>query len=388
MEKTIITTFGDFNIVSNDKQYAEKLAIARKKKIFLELLIANKDNPTSVDDICFSINNSDFADEMNANTLKTLVSRIRKELSEYGLEDSIKTSRMAYNWQSTENVDLDCEIFENACNIIKELTHLTPEYHSAMKSMIDVYNGYFLENTDAINDILQKRNDYHKLFLENVKKYIGLLTLSNNNNEIIKVCKKVTSIFPDEIFINVELMIALLKAGKTSEAITQFRYISAFDRSVLSEEYKEKIVMFYRQLSKNDKKSKSNLEFICESLSKSSDETGAFICDYSLFKDIFKIYMSNLSRKSLGIYLAVVSIRPKIDEDINIVDEAMERLLETLRSGLRCGDTISRYNSTQYSILLPTIGSNEIGELVMGRIIERYKNNQFDVSYKLTPLKN
>ena len=59
--------------------------------------------------------------------------------------------------------------------------------------------------------------------------------------------------------------------------------------------------------------------------------------------------------------------------DPQTLSRIMDQLLETLRTSLRRGDVISRFSSTKYVLMLPTL-TYENGEMVISRICKKFRS--------------
>ena len=118
---------------------------------------------------------------------------------------------------------------------------------------------------------------------------------------------------------------------------------------------------------------------------------GAFVCEYAIFKDIYKLNMRNLKRLCTSMFLALITV-DSLDNstpDSLLLDKIMRILGETLKSNLRRGDTVSRYSPSQYAVLLPTV-NYQSGQIVLERIKKAFYSNcttsQFMINYKLKPI--
>lgn len=101
--------------------------------------------------------------------------------------------------------------------------------------------------------------------------------------------------------------------------------------------------------------------------------------------------MRNLSRLGTTMFIALITISSMGDKPVEplMLDKLMRLLLSALQNNLRRGDTISRYNSTQYAVLLPSV-SYETGRIPLERVkkafYKMYSNPSFVVSYRLAPI--
>ncbi len=386
-----IYMLGEFKIVVDGVEISNGLNSSPKKIILLEMLIINHEKPVSLSNLIDVLwgDNDAFGLE---GTLKTLVSRLRKELSGLGLEDAIVTRRGAYMWNPDLKSNIDVFRMEELCKRAKKATSLTPSLRENFEEILFLYKDDLLVNSALSSYIAPKVFHYRDLYISAMYQYIKYLNASYLYGDVIRVCKASLEIDPFESMLNLELMRALLKMGHNKEALTQYQNITKLHYTHLGMKPSEEILDFYSELIKQDHNSEASIEQVCNDLKQSPKERGAFVCEYTIFKDIYHLHMRNLERLGATMYLAVLSLRP-IDnskpEPLEI-DKSMTNLLDILQKNLRSGDTIARCSATQYAALLPNIATSDVGNLVLGRLKQAFysdtQNTKFVLDYKLVPL--
>ena len=151
----------------------------------------------------------------------------------------------------------------------------------------------------------------------------------------------------------------------------------------------DEILDFYKKLIAIERTSGGNIDTILNDLlEKDDDDVGAFVCEYAIFKDIYRINMRNLKRLGTSMFLALVSL-DNIDNtalDPIRLDKMMNELVMVLKLNLRKGDTIARFSPYQYALLLPTV-NYQSGQLVMERMkkifYKQFTTSEFMLNYKL-----
>ena len=72
-----------------------------------------------------------------------------------------------------------------------------------------------------------------------------------------------------------------------------------------------------------------------------------------------------------------------------VLDNIMKKLLMIIQKNLRRGDTIARYSSMQYVVILPMV-NYETGKMIIERVkkifYKEYVRNSVMLTYKLRPL--
>ncbi len=386
-----IFTLGEFRIVAHGNVITNNLKSSPKKMLLLEYLIVNKTRPVPVGDI-IEVLWGDNEDVGLEGTLKTLVSRLRKELAAFGLEDAIVTRRGAYMW----NPELECKIdifyFEELCEQLEGAPELTDDVKAGYEEILTLYTDDLLSDSGLGAWISPRVFYYHDLYMKTVYSYIKLLSGAQKYSDVIRVCKIALDIDAFESTLNLELMTALLKLGKSKEANMQYQNITKLHYTHLGMKPSDEIVDFYKELIRQDRSAEIDINDICNDLRADNEDSGAFVCEYLIFKDIYHLHMRTLKRSGATIYLALVSLRTMKTgkPDPLALDKAMGELVETMRVNLRSGDTISRYGPSQLAALLPAISTFDMGRGVMERVKNNYyvksKSSLYIMEYNLVEL--
>ncbi len=394
MRKISVTMLGEFKLMVDGEDISLKLRLSSKKLFLLQYLILCKGNPVSIDQLTNIL--WEGSSEINlTNTLKTLVSRLRKDLSAVALDKAIVTGSGSYMWKPEEDVDIDVFTLEELCTNLKMAKNLDSSNRADFERVLSIYNGDLLSTSPYSSWVSPKMLHYQNMFIEVSKKYIELLNGIEEYDNVIVVCGAVLEKAPYDSMINIELMSALVKLGREKEAFNHYSALAKLHYDQLGVHPSDELVSFYKKIIKMDRDHEVKIEGICRELRDYSEESGAFVCEYAVFKEIYSMHMRNLKRLGSTMYLAMISIKNNsIEEqtpaDVNI---AMQRLLEFLQINLRSGDTITRYSPSQYAALLPTNDTGyDIKSVVMLRLKKSYEarpeNANFKFDYKLIKLKN
>ncbi len=388
-----VITLGEFKIIVDGEIITDSLKSSPKKMLLLEFLIVNKSKPVPVGDIVDVLwgENEDLKLD---GTLKTLVSRLRKELDGFGLADAIITKRGSYMWNPELKCNVDIFQLEELCSSVSGAKELTEDVVNKFEEIISLYSDDLLTDSGLGAWISPKVFYYHDLYMKTVYKYIALLSQNEQYSDVIRVCKTALEIDAFESTLNLELMTALLKLGKSKEATTQYQNITKLHYTHLGMKPSDEIVNFYKELVRQDRRSEIDINDICNDLQKDVEDNGAFVCEYLIFKDIYHLHMRTLKRTGTTIYLTLLSLHTMSNgkPDPLALDKAMATLIDTLQLNLRSGDTISRYGPSQLAALLPAISTFEVGRTVMERIKNNFYSNSsttmFILDYNLVELKS
>ncbi len=383
-----IYALGELRIIVNNFDIIQKIKQSPKKIMLLEFLIVNNGKAVTTSSIIDALwyGRDDFGLE---NTLKTLISRLRKDLADSGLPNAIVTKRGAYMW----NPDIECMIdivtFENLANKLANVEVLNDDNIDDFDTVLYLYSDDLLVSSSLSNWFSPKNYYFHTLYLKTITRYINLLNVRELYGDVIRVCKTALEIDMFDTMLNLELMRALLKLGKNKEALERYQNVTDLHYNHLGIKPSEEILDFYKLLIMEEQNTESNIEDIYNELRNDEEERDAFVCEYTIFKDIYRLYMRNLKRLGTNMHLAIVTIHGSTAQEIDpiLMDKTMRGLRNLLQTNLRSGDTISRYSPNQFVILLPNIDNSEMGKLVLKRLQGKFfsdsRNTKFSFDFKL-----
>ena len=133
----------------------------------------------------------------------------------------------------------------------------------------------------------------------------------------------------------------------------------------------------YKEMQKRQHEYESNIDIIQEELKEKDFSTGAFLCEYGVFRKIYALEARSSRRMGISIHLALVSMYldlwpyEEYGKYQSILSEGMNVLEKTLLSGLRSSDIICRYSANQFLIMLPAC-QYEDAKMVVNRLKDRF----------------
>ena len=325
------------------------------------------------------------------NALKTLVSRVRSLLNQMsdGLGMCIVSDRGAYHWEGMPGLRVDVlellDIFEALGTARDE-----EERRLLYRRMLELYKGDLFQTGD-IDEEAAYAEHLHAQYLSAVYGYIELLNRHEAYNEVSVVCRTALQVDSFDDKLHIALMKAMVHLDRMSDALAQYKHATSLTYRFLGAAPSEEMKAFYRQLYRSRRTLKFNLDAIRNELQESSTERGAFVCEYSMFKEIYNLQMRNLERLGTTMFLGVIMIGDADESHIDSIrqDNIMNGLIDILRDNLRKGDIITHFAPTIVALLLPTV-NYETGTMVMERIrqlfYKRYPNSDIPYHFRLGQL--
>lgn len=393
MSDTIrIQLMDTFSIFINEIKKDQLVSPSRKGVTLIQILMVHKGQPVSnrrLLDVLWTEENS--ANPENA--LKTMVSRVRALLNQVspGLGKCIVADHGAYRWQCLPRMTVDLyeidELFDEAARCKGDADRLRELY----ARLIKLYVGDLLQNSEQNEWAVSQATALHTKYMAAVYAYVEMLKQEENYDEIINVCRAALDVDNFDDRLHMELMTALIKTNRNNEAMIQYKHVMQLHYRYLGVEPSGEMREFYKQIVHASNTLEFNLESIRNELRESSEQRGAFICEYAVFKEIFNLQMRNLERLGSTMFLAVIMVSNLNGQPMDSIkqDNVMQSLMELLKQNLRKGDTVTHISPTIVALLLPTV-NYQTGAMVMERIkrlfYRKYPNSNMAFNYRVGPL--
>lgn len=365
-----ICMLGKFDILVDGVSVMPYMGKSSKSVLLLKYLILfqNKTVPiSSLIDIFWS---DDERSGNPENALKTMISRIRQNLSKADavFKNCILTESRGYRWNTEIPCKIDIFRFEKLAKRLQTATELNEETQELYNEAISIYRGD-LSYSSIEEDWTVGRSLYlHHMYTKLVNSYIDLLKSREDHEMIIHVCRLALDIDAYDERLNLELMKALKHIGQSNAAAVQYKHILNSYRKHLGVDPSEELQAVYNELTSSE--ADSEIKETQNSLDGSEIATDVFVCNYTLFDDLYQLLKQNSERSTHKLFMAIFSIdSTNSDEELSSgkMENVMKELFEILKTSLRKGDTIARYSPSQYAILLPMM-NHEDGKSVINRI--------------------
>ena len=390
--KIHIQMMDSFSIYIDDQQKEGVINKSRKGLALMEYLILNRGQSVPNYRLLATL----WSEEKSSNpenALKTLVSRMRAMLNQVypDLGSCIVADRGAYHWECLPNMTVDLYEIQD---IFKELAtgKLDKEESCKLyKRLIDIYTGDLLQNSEQNEWALAQGTSLHNRYMTAVYRYLEILREDENYIDIVGVCRSALEVDNFDDRLHMEMMSALVKLNRNNEALMQYKHVVHLNYRYLGVRPSDDIQEFYKQIVTTGKTLEFNLESIRKELRESGEQRGAFVCEYSVFKEIYNLQMRNLERLGSTLFLAGVMIG---DVNGDVMDslkqeKVMSEVMEIMRENLRKGDTISRFSPRIIALLLPTVNYTT-GNMVMERVkkifYRKHPNSDVTFNYRVGPI--
>ena len=205
---------------------------------------------------------------------------------------------------------------------------------------------------------------------------------------MITCCKQILQIDAFDEIIHTFLIRAYFKEGNTTAALNQYDTATDILYQNLGVQPSKELRDLYMDMMKIQQTLEMDLTVIQNDLKETEYKTGAFVCEYGIFKETYRLISRQCARDGRSVYIALITICETNGNipPLNKLSNIMQNLLDIIVNNLRRGDVVSKYSGAQYVLLLPS-ATLEDGILILERIINKYyqttKKTKIQLKYKL-----
>lgn len=360
--------------------YGEKtldLENLRSKKIWqlLGFLVTFRFREISQDEL-LSIAYAEDASTNPANALKTLIHRVRAALDELGGGLSGKTLILqrggSYCWNNSIETEADIEGFDRLYASAQTEKDEDRKLDILLKAT-RLYKGDYMPKFSLEPWAIPINTYYHSRYLQLVDEALSMLSARSEYDDIVDLCYSAITIepFSDTLYYN--LIDSLVKLGQLQAAMIQYEKTTKLFYREFGVTPPEKLQALYKEILSSTQGVETDITQVQKKLSQ-DEGRGAFVCEYEIFKDIYNVEVRAAGRTGRPMHICLITARPLEGRTLSnmAMNEAMQKLISSVKASLRKGDCLARYSVTQLVLLLP-LNTNETVERVLHRVTKNYK---------------
>lgn len=385
---------GGLHMTRNGKVLSADISRTKQVCNLAGFLIANRHKELTQDDIM----NALWAHEESenpANALKNLAYRLRntlKVLNNPGEKISyIRIKRGVYSWNNENPCIVDIEEMERYRSLAGNPNVGDSEKIELYEKALELYKGDFLPKSAFEEWVISLSEYYRRVYLDCTYKLIALLKKQNRYERIVYVCERATEFVPFEEKVHENLIRALATVGNQEQAISHYEYVNNMFYKELGVRTSDSLRGLYQEITSGLKGDELDIIAIKEDLREGENTDKAFLCNYEVFKNLYRLEARAAERRGLSIFVGLIKISPK--DNRNLTDEMQKKAMSVLEGvlvdSLRRGDAVSRFSGTQFAVMLSSL-TYEDGERVLDRIEKnfkrKYKNESVVIGRTLYPI--
>ena len=385
MDKLKIAMFGEFSVSYKDRTISEHSKRSKKLWLLLQYLVVHHSRAVAQSELIEILSREDEGVNPTS-ALKTQIHRLRDILSELGCEKPIIVCiNGAYSINSEIETEIDAEEFEKAFK--DAAANDDPEEKlSLVLNAVNLYTGDFLAKSAYESWVVPLNTYYRSVYSKAVRIAVELLTSMGKLHDIIAICSKASVINPYDEFIHYSHIKALAELGDQESAKRQYETITHLMMTKFGITPSKELIELYDTAIKSKKSVKSDIDSVISDLLEQRQVSGAFFCEYQIFKHLYQLEIRDAQRTGVSINICLLTINGSDGElpAQNPLNKAMQRLQDCVSRSLRGSDIFSRYSVSQFVIMLSNT-NEQTGDLIMKRIEKAFKrgktNRDIELSY-------
>ena len=378
-EKSIqVSMLGGCSLSFDGKTIDGKLVRSKRIWALLEYLIAYRVRCVPQDELIDLLYQEDKSG-VPAGALKTLVHRAREVLSQLGFADGkemLLKCAGGYRWNPEIPLVLDTERFES---LLREASLCADDAKRRLRlrlEAIELYRGDYLPEAATEIWAMSTATYFRYRYINTVNEALEELTAQGRFDEVVSLAGRAIAIDPYDESLYFNLILALVNTNRLRAAREQYESMTRLFYGELGVAPSKELQSLYKKLVKSENGIEKDLDVVSAELRGTGAESGAFFCEYEIFKDIFRLERSSAGREGGSLHLCLINTESRKEKPLTAKaqDTVMRRLCACIEKNLRAGDIYSRYSVSQFVVLLPRT-SRENGEKALERVIRKFRRD-------------
>lgn len=347
-------------------------SITKAMKLLLILLHSGKDGITRNKLLEDLYGREELAN--SANNLRVTVHRLKKMLVEAGLPEYeyILLRKGVYYWDSPMETVVDTNAFKEL--LLKAETEPDPDLRLCMcKEACQMYTGEFLQKMSGDEWVLLESVQYKNMYSQALQQVCTALMERREYEEVLRLVEPACEMYPFDEWQAVKID-CYISMNRYKDSLKEYEKTAKLLIEELGVSPSERMMRQFKVLSEHISNRPQVIEEIKEGLRESEEEQGAFFCTLPGFRDTYRVIRRGMERSGQSVFLMVCTLvdgkgRPMmVSEKLN---EMSDGLYQSIKDSLRRGDSFTKYNPSQFLILL--MGTNEENcQIVIDRIANRF----------------
>lgn len=218
------------------------------------------------------------------------------------------------------------------------------------EQIVNLYDGRLLPRSASEPWVESVSVRLHGQYRTAILNLLELCKKWGESTRIVALCTRALELDPYEERLYLEKIVALETLGRHEEAQDLARRGSAMGCLHHTIE-PGRAGSAYRQMRQADRNMESDVSKLISALP-DTENTGACICDFETFKEIYRVQRGVQARYGLQVFLAILTVAPSQNTDAAETALMVEQLGDLIHMNLRQCDVAARYTDMQYVVML------------------------------------
>lgn len=320
--------------------------------------------------------------------LRNLVYRARQEMRNFGTDDlCIQSKGHSYFW----NQNVECQVdYEEIVTLSLQVAQERNHHIQFLKCMdlIGLLESEFLPELQYNGWVEAQRQNLENRCVETILKTIENQIEDENYENILEI-----TMHPHlQDIIDARLyetrLYAYYKAGKIDNGLTFYRQIVDHYYSQYGIEVTPRLKEIYQKILDTSPATQVDVDNLEKSLIDGEDKGSTFYCDFDIFKNIYQLNLRSVRRSMKARVLVLLTL---CDSSQQLTEKEIQGEAQILRKviadSLRKNDVFSKFNMTQYSLIIAS-PHLQGAQKAVNRIIEHYEEKKkHETTYIIHQLK-
>lgn len=358
-----VNLLGALEILDPETGAGGKVSAPKLQQQLLACLIMRRTESISAAElieVLYSNSEEEMLDPLAS--LRGLIFRMRAQLKKtWGAAGAayVLTDGSDYRWNPEVKVELDIDRFTDLLKKAEADTEVSRKILHLRKAL-EQYKGPFLNEIGGLPWIIHRSVYYRTMYLDAVTKLLALLKEEGLYEEMRHQSQLAQKMEPLEEELYVSEMEALMGMKDFKGAQDVYRHAVVVLYEHLGNSVMPRLEQAHEELMKRAQIGQASIGEAIKDLQKDR-MTGAFFCDYGVFREIYQLEERRSERLGVSVYLAMISGEVRISSRVKdeqyrrkVLADGMRELQEVMIRSLRSGDVLTRFSDSQYLLLLPT----------------------------------
>ena len=375
---------GGFSLQYQNREIVlHRNTLSKTTQLLQILLLAGKEGVAKTSLIDALYGRDDSVENKNG-SLNNTIFRMRKQLKAAGLPESnfvVIKSGMCY-WDERIPVSVDALEFSEKARQARLADTLEEQLRDCVAAC-RMYTGEFLPSMIGEDWVSVRNAACREQYFYCMNEACRELMSRERYEELVELAHAAAEIYPFEEWQEWEIdgLIALARFKEAMEVYerTTKKTLDEFGLAPSPEMLKR-----FRIMGERMSQAAGAIDDIRHRLVEIEKKRGAYFCTFPSFVDIYHVFSRIMERKGISVFIMLCTLKNQKNQvcgdEMGKDREASYQLSEAIRISLRSGDFYTRYNYSQYLIMLSEI-QQENCSIVSHRIDQNFQKMEETTGY-------
>lgn len=375
---------GGFSLQYQNREIVlDRNTLSKTTQLLQILLLAGKEGVAKTSLIDALYGRDDSVENKNG-SLNNTIFRMRKQLKAAGLPESnfvVIKSGMCY-WDERIPVSVDALEFSEKARQARLADTLEAQLRDCVAAC-RMYTGEFLPSMIGEDWVSVRNAACREQYFYCMNEACRELMSRERYEELVELAHAAAEIYPFEEWQEWEID-GLIALARFKEAMEVYERTTKKTLDELGLAPSPEMLKRFRIMGERMSQAAGAIDDIRHRLVEKEKKRGAYFCTFPSFVDIYHVFSRIMERKGISVFIMLCTLKNQKNQvcgdEMGKDREASYQLSEAIRISLRSGDFYTRYNYSQYLIMLSEI-QQENCSIVSHRIDQNFQKMEETTGY-------